>query len=275
MKSLRHEAPGYEVARDRLAVSGDPVAVGALADHVKHLGKIVLVRALGEGVAGGQPLAGASVGSVTGIDAKTPVKALAPGEIGLTVKTDHLGLGAFYEAGGAVALPDWAAAHPPSYRRVIRPVHDRDETRLSSALERMVEIDTGLRVEQDDQTGHAVLCAQGPQHFRRALAKLDGAFGIEVAEGQVPTAFRETIRGPAACHHRHRKQSGGAGQFADVQIEVALFWFRLGELLWAHVDRRRDNAHDALVQDAGVGQQRAARYDSSIIVKRMGDDATA
>ncbi|MEQ8294427.1 MAG: elongation factor G [Roseovarius sp.] len=221
MKSLRHEAPGVEVACERLSEGAKPVAVGLLADHVKHLGKTVMIRALGDGVGNGKSLGGKAVGSITGLDAKSPLPELAPGEVGLTMKSDHLKAGEVYEAGAAHPLPAWASAHEPGYRRLIEPAHERDEARLSSALERLSEIDTGIRVEQDAQSGHAVLCGQGPQHFRRLAAKLADGFGIEVTEHHVPPAYRETIRKPVSCHHRHRKQSGGAGQFADVVIDVA------------------------------------------------------
>ena len=220
MKSLRHEAPGVEVARERLSEGAKPVAVGLLADHVKHLGKTVMIRALGEGVGNGKPLGGKAVGSITGLDAKSPLPELAPGDVGLTMKSDHLKTGEVYGADAAHPLPDWAQAHEPGYRRLIEPAHERDEARLSSALERLSEIDTGIRVEQDAQSGHTVLCGQGPQHFRRLTGKLSDGFGIEVTEHHVPPAYRETIRKPVTCHHRHRKQSGGAGQFADVVIDV-------------------------------------------------------
>ncbi len=220
MKSLRHEAPGHEVARERLSEAAEPLAVGGLADHVKHLGKTVLIRALGEGVGNGKPLAGRNVGSITGLDAKTPMPELAPGDVGLTMKSDHLNVGELYTADAALPPPDWAQAHGPTYRRMIQPVHERDEARLSSALERLSEIDPGLTVTQDALSGHPVLSAQGPQHFRRLLSKLADGFGIEVEEHHVPPAYRETVRKPVSCHHRHRKQSGGAGQFADVVIDV-------------------------------------------------------
>jgi elongation factor G len=220
MKSLRHEAPGVEVACERLSEGAKPVAVGLLADHVKHLGKTVMVRALGDGVGNGKPLGGKAVGSITGLDAKSPLPELAPGDVGLTMKSDHLKAGEVYGVDAAYPLPEWAQAHEPGYRRLIEPAHERDEARLSSALERLSEIDTGIRVAQDAQSGHAVLCGQGPQHFRRLASKLSDGFGIEVTEHHVPPAYRETIRKPVTCHHRHRKQSGGAGQFADVVIDV-------------------------------------------------------
>ena len=218
MKSLRHEAPQVDVARDRLG--RDIQAVGCLGDHVKHLGKTVMVRAMDAGVGQGETLAGQSLGNVTGLDAKTPIAALAPGQIGITMKSDHLNVGRAFTSNAAQDLPDWAQAHAGTYTRVITPRNDRDEARLSTALDRLREIDPGLSVQPDPQTGHAVLSVQGTQHFRRVADKLSDGFAVEIDEHPVPPAYRETIRKTVSCRHRHRKQSGGAGQFADVAIDV-------------------------------------------------------
>ena len=218
MKALRHEAPAVEVAGERLA--GGALAVSAVADVVKHLGKTVLVRAIGGAVAGGQPLGGGSVGSITDLDAKTALGTLAPGAIGLTVKSDHLAAGQMFSDKAAETLPDWAQPHPSAFRRIVTPVHEKDDSRLSTALERMREIDPGLDVSQDEKSGNPVLSTQGPLHLRRVMAKLTDDFGIEVAEGPVPPALRETVRRGKEVHYRHKKQSGGAGQFADVVVEL-------------------------------------------------------
>ncbi|GKY86983.1 elongation factor G [Sinisalibacter aestuarii] len=218
MKSLRHEAPGVEVAAARLA--GGALGVGAMADVVKHLGKTVLVRALGGEIAGGQPLGGANVGSLTDLDAKSGLATLAAGGLGLTVKSDHLAAGRAFTATAADSLPDWARPHASAFRRLISPVHDKDDSRLSTALERLDEIDAGLSVSQDEKTGSPVLATQGPLHLRRVIQKLADDFGVEVEEAPVPPALRETIQRGTEIHHRHRKQSGGAGQFADVVVAL-------------------------------------------------------
>ena len=219
MKSLRHEAPGVETARARLG--GEAIAVGALADIRKHIGKITVLRALSDGVAGGAQLGGDGIGSLTGIDTRTTLPKLAPGAIGIAVKSDHLHIGAAYTADAPVDLPAWAAARAAGYSAIVVPVHERDEVRLSAALHRLPEIDPGVSVAPDPMTGKAVLSVQGPLHMRRITHKLDEDFGIEIEEQRVSPDYRETITKPVEVHHRHRKQSGGAGQFADVVIDVA------------------------------------------------------
>ncbi|MFV1464420.1 MULTISPECIES: elongation factor G [unclassified Phaeobacter] len=246
MKSLRHEAPAVDVAAQRLAGDGTPLAVGCIGDLVKHLGKTVVVRALSEPVGIGAQVGGGNLGAMTqlngdgglaknGAGVQTPSRSagngsngassdageLAPGDIAQVVKSDHLSLGYTYLKDHAAELPDWAQPRPASYQRILTPLHDRDDVRLTSALERIAEVDPGLRVDQDEMSGHALLHLQGPLHLRRILSLLKGSFGIEVSDEPVPPALRETITRPATIHHRHRKQSGGAGQFADVVLSIA------------------------------------------------------
>lgn len=221
MKSLRHEAPQVDALRARLGVGEEALAVGCMADSLKHIGKAVLLRALGPGVAPGAALGGETLGSLAGIDTKTQLQGLAPGEIGLAIKSNHLAPGAIFTVDGSLPLPDWATPNPPAMRRLVHPVNERDETKLSTALARLAEIDPGLTVSQDELGGHLVIGVQGSQHLRRITEKLEESFGIKVDCAEVPTALRETIRKPMEKHYRHRKQSGGAGQFADVVIDIA------------------------------------------------------
>ncbi|MEP2717561.1 elongation factor G [Pseudophaeobacter sp.] len=230
MKSLRHEVPQVEATKTRLAELGDVVAVGCMADQVKHLGKTVVLRALDGGLgAAGNPVGGNTLGGLSEVSGGATGKGtaaasragLGAGDVGQAVKSDHLNLGYCYSADGSAALPDWAQPRPSTYRRLVIPVFERDEARLSAALERMAEIDPAIVIEQDALSGRALLHLQGPLHLRRVLATLDNEFGVEAIGEMVPPALCETITRSVEVQHRHRKQSGGAGQFADVVIEMS------------------------------------------------------
>ena len=220
MKSLRHEVPQVGALGARLGLAPGVMAVGCLADTLRHLGKVVVLRALADGIAPGRRLGGDTVGGLEALDARTPLAGLAPGEIGLAIKSDHIPLGAFLDETGTTGLPDWALPNPPTVRRIVVPAHKRDENKLPGALARLAEIDFGLTVSQSEASGHAQIGVHGPQHERRIVDKLQSGFGVEVACSDPPPALHETIRRGAERHHRHRKQSGGAGQFADVVIAI-------------------------------------------------------
>jgi elongation factor G len=221
MKSLRHEAPATESLRSRLELGADVIAVSCLADNRKHLGKTTLIRALEGTLTPGSKLNGSAPGALTRIDAKTPVTQLAPGEFALAIKSDHVSPGQFLSATGAHDLPDWTRAHAPTIQRLVKPLHDKDENKLSMALAGLADIDPGLTVAQDPVTGHSEIGVQGTQHLRATIAKLADAHGVEIECEDVPAAMCETIRRGLTKQYRHRKQSGGAGQFADVVIEIA------------------------------------------------------
>ncbi len=221
MKSLRHETPQIAALPRHHGLGEDELAVGCLADTVKHMGKTVLIRALANGIAPGMALGGSSIGSLNHIDGRTPLKSMSAGDLALTIKSDHIAPATYLSADGSMPLPEWAQAHPPGLHRRLTPVHERDENKLSSALAKLAGIDPGLQIGQDEATGQFVIGVQGPLHLRRIAEKLELGFGVKVECAPMQTALRETIRRKIEAHCRHRKQSGGAGQFADVLIDVA------------------------------------------------------
>ena len=220
MKALRHEVPEIEVDKKRLGAPDDALVVAVFGDVKKHIGKLVVLRAMEAGLKAGDKLGGASLGSLTGIDAKTPVKSVEKGQIVLAVKSDHLVPGRIYSATDHVALPHWADCRPPGFRQIVTPAKDRDDVRLSTALARLVEIDPGVTLEQDEQSGQAVISCQGPLHMRRITSKLESDFGLKVDCTPVEAEYRETVTKVVEHRHRHRKQSGGAGQFAEVILTL-------------------------------------------------------
>lgn len=215
MKSLRHESSGAADIAERLGV-GEAVAIGVYADNRKHVGKSVLIRDLTGGVAHGKDLGGDAVGSLIGVDGKPFTGTLEIGGLAVAVKSDHLDPGKAYTAAGDLALPDWTSGHPPSFHRVLTPDNDRDDARFSGAMARLEAIDPGLTIGQDEDSGHMVANMQGPMHLRRLTEKLAEDFDIKVTDHEVSGSYRETISKPVEKSYRHKKQSGGAGQFADI-----------------------------------------------------------
>lgn len=222
LKSLRHEVPPAGSLRDRLGVGGDVRAIACLADQIKHLGKICLVRSLDAGLSPKDRLGGQDLGGLNRLDGKSPIpEPLNLGEFAVSIKSDHLSPGNLLHKESLAPLQSWAKAYPPAFRRRVHPLHEKDDGKLSSALSRLSEIDPGLTVAQDETTGSPLIGVQGQQHLNAVEAKLAEAFSIPVEFSPNPTALRETVCGRATVHHRHRKQSGGAGQFADVVIDIA------------------------------------------------------
>lgn len=216
MKALRHESPGAGDMAARLGLDDGARAIGVYADNRKHVGKSVLIRDLGGGVQQGASLGGDGIGSLNGVDGKPVAGALEQGALAIAVKSDHLNPGKAYSEAAAQDLPDWINGHPPAFRRMLTPDNDRDDARLSGALTRIDAIDPGMSLGQDEDTGHVVVNLQGPMHLRRLIDTLAEDFDIKVTEHPVGGSYRETVSKSVEKHYRHKKQSGGAGQFADI-----------------------------------------------------------
>ncbi len=222
LKSLRHEVPDVSALRDRMGLKDNVQAAACLADQRKHLGKVCLLRAFNGGLSPKGRLGGDPLGTLTHLDGKTPISgALKPGEFALAIKSDHIAPRHFVSEGTKYPFPAWASSHAQALKRSVHPVHEKDESKLSTALLRLAEIDPGISVSQDGTSGAPVIGVMGHQHLKAIVEKLTDVFGIRVACEEVPAPLRETLRRKSTVQHRHRKQSGGAGQFADVLIDVA------------------------------------------------------
>ncbi len=216
MKSLRHESSSVAGVAERLGLTEGACAIGVYADNRKHVGKSLLVRDLTGSLAQGSSLGGGTIGSLTGVDGKPTGTALEAGGLAVAVKSDHLEPGRAYSETESFDLPEWSRGHDPSFHRILTPDSDRDDARLSGALARCAAIDPGLTISHDEDTGFLVANLQGPMHLRRLVERLAGDFDISVSERRLSGSYRETCSRAIDKHYRHRKQSGGAGQFADI-----------------------------------------------------------
>ena len=112
------------------------------------------------------------------------------------------------------------AAPQAVLRQVVNPTERKDEVKLSSALARMVEEDPSLSVDHRQDTGETLLGGQGEMHLRVAVERLTSRFGLKLETKRALVPYRETIRATVSKRGRHKKQSGGHGQFGDVVLEV-------------------------------------------------------
>ncbi|MET4691374.1 elongation factor G [Sinorhizobium fredii] len=227
MKALRHEAPRADALRKRLAASAgiDEATLTAVSFHAYHrqsVGKTVVVRALQNGVKQGAVLGGSGLGA---LQDPASGRAMAggitvAGQLFAAVKSDHLSIPALLTPHATVAPPDWTAPPTPILERILVPESERDENKLSETLGKLAETDRGLTVMQEEGTGAQLVSVQGPVHLRDICRTLSDVFHVEVSERPPSPVYRETISKSAEVHYRHRKQTGGAGQFADVKLSV-------------------------------------------------------
>lgn len=109
----------------------------------------------------------------------------------------------------------------PVHGLALTPKRRGDEQRLWELLQRLVDEDPCLKLEQVAQTNQTVVWGLGDLHLRMLLERLREQYKFEVDTAPPRIAYRETITAPAEGHHRHKKQSGGAGQFGEVFLRIA------------------------------------------------------
>ncbi len=108
----------------------------------------------------------------------------------------------------------------PMYGLAIKPPRDADAQRTSDALHAVVAEDPSLELEHNAALNEIVLRGLGELHLRTVLETISDRYGLDVYTAQPSIAYRETIRRPAKGHHRHKKQTGGAGQFGEVYLRI-------------------------------------------------------
>jgi elongation factor G len=108
----------------------------------------------------------------------------------------------------------------PMFSLALEPASRGDENKLSGALEKLSEEDVCFKISRDTQTKELVISGLGDLHLRVMLAKMEHRYKVNVTTKQPKIPYRETITGKGDGHYRHKKQSGGAGQFGEVYLRV-------------------------------------------------------
>ena len=238
LKALRHEAPGPGVTCYRLGVE----ATSFFAFKVSYggtVGRLVLGRILGGAIEEGSELRGGDkqavrIGTLFSVqgDKTAKVAAAGNGAIIAVAKVDGLRSGAWLSRGD-LPPPIEVEQPPRNACLAIEPADRKDDVKLSGALARVVEEDPSLALEQDEMSHELRLKGVNDEHLRTTLARIQRRYGIEVTHRAPSIGYRESIRRPVTQRGKHKKQSGGHGQFGDVVIEIAPLargdGFRFGE----------------------------------------------
>jgi elongation factor G len=148
--------------------------------------------------------------------------ALVPGDIGAVAKVDEIHFDAVlhdsHDEDHIHLLPlDFPT---PMHSLAIEPKRRGDEQRISEALHKLGAEDTTFKVEHHVATNETVISGIGDLHMRYILDRLQGQYHVEVSTKPPRIPYRETITAKAEGHHRHKKQTGGAGQFGEVYLRV-------------------------------------------------------
>lgn len=147
------------------------------------------------------------------------VDRLLAGDMGALGKLAETGTLETLCSGEPVVLPA-PALREPVFAAAVKPHSRADEDKLTGALARISEEDLGFRYARDAETGDTVLYGAGPHHLDVVLERLQERFKVSVDVGQPKVPYRESITRTVEAEGRHKKQTGGRGQFGDVHLRI-------------------------------------------------------
>ncbi|HEY0223321.1 MAG TPA: elongation factor G [Pseudolabrys sp.] len=230
LKALRHEAPGVKETAQRLGVKPgyDAAALVLKTFHTAHGGKMSVVRLLtgeaGDGTTFSTPTKEA--GRISGVFAvmgpnfakRGPAAAgdtVAFGKLDGAKTGDTLSSGR--QARGAMAT---VKPYPPVLAIAVQAKERKDDVKLGVAFAKLTEEDPSFSVVHNADSHEVVIWGQGEMHLRVAGERLGDRYAVPVMSRAPSVGYRETIRKPITIRGRHKKQSGGHGQFGDVVVEI-------------------------------------------------------
>jgi elongation factor G len=230
MKALRHETPGVAETAKRLGVNAgsESIALTMKTFHTTHGGKMSVARVLAGTIGDGTTLStpAGDAGRVSGVfklmgshfDKRPQAAAgetvafgkLDNAKTGMTLSTGkqpHAAIGEVKPAAPVLAI-------------AVQAKERKDDVKLGVAFTKLTEEDPSLEVVHNPENHDVVIWGQGEMHLRVATERLADRYAVPVTSRAPTVGYRETIRKPVSVRGRHKKQSGGHGQFGDVVVEI-------------------------------------------------------
>jgi elongation factor G len=228
LKALRHEVPFVGETARRLKVENAKSSAYVMKTvYTPHGGKLSIARILTGELGDGATVTGSGtderIAGIFALKGEETVKrgAARAGDTVALGRLEHIKTGETLtaEKGGIVQI-----AGPPSPEPVLASsigLKDRkDEVKLSAALAKLLEEDPSLVLEHNADTHQVLLKGQGEMHLRVAFERLQRKYGVTVERQRRQIPYKETIRKGIEIRGRHKKQSGGHGQFGDVVLNI-------------------------------------------------------
>jgi elongation factor G len=226
LKALRHEVPEVAAAAARNGIKTGAVMVQVIKTFHGGHGRLSLGRILCGALKDGAVLHGPSgdtrVGGILALCGDKQVKKseARAGDVVALARLDNVQTGDRLSSEKAHAARAVSILSAPVYRLAIEAVDRKDEVKVTAAIGKLLEEDPSLVFEQNPATQEMVLAGQGEIHLKVAIERLQSKYGLKLLTKPPRVPYRETIRKSATSRGRHKRQSGGHGQYGDVVLQI-------------------------------------------------------
>jgi len=221
---LRHECPKVAATAERLGINGTG---GALAQvfktvHAGHAGKLSFARVWRGEVKDGMRLNGERVSGLhRALGQKhDKLSQAGAGQVAALGRMEKVATGAALSESGNDTAADWPQPRKPLFSLSVHAEHREDEVKLTGALAKLAQEDPSFSYEPNRDTHELLLWGQGEMHLLVSIDRLKNKYNLAVISGRPQVPYKETIRKPISQHARHKKQSGGHGEFGDVHLDI-------------------------------------------------------
>jgi elongation factor G len=207
---------------------GEPIAFCYRTLSEQHVGEFSFLKVESGSLETGMDLenaekqAGERLGQLFLLNGKNreSVPKLAAGDLGATVKLKDTHTNTTLHPKGSNVAFEPIEFPEPRYKQALHPVTAGEEDKLSTGLHKIVAEDPSLKIYHDSLLGQMLIGGQGEMHIEIVKNRLKSRFGVDVALSVPKVSYRETILKSGRASYRHKKQTGGAGQFADISMIV-------------------------------------------------------
>ena len=229
LKALRHEAPEVATAAARLglAANGDTIVQVLKTVYSAHGGKLSLSRVMNGSLKDGAVLRTADgrdarVGGIFALvgAGQTKQSEAKAGDTVALVRLEGIVTGDLLSSGKTAPPKKATEMLAPVYRLAIEAADRKDEVKLTAAIAKLIEEEPSLVFEQNAELHEMALAGQGEIHLKVAIEKVMSKYGIKLNTHPASVPYKETIRKSVTQRGRHKRQSGGHGQFGDCVIEI-------------------------------------------------------
>ena len=226
LKALRHEVPEVAAAAERAGIKPGATMVQVIKTFHGGHGRLSLGRILSGALKDGAVLHGpggdARVGGIIGLSGEKQIKKseARTGDTVALARLDNVQTGDRLSSDKSLARRAAPILSAPVYRLAIEAIDRKDEVKITAAIGKLIDEDPSLVFEQNANTQEMVLAGQGEIHLKVAIEKLQSKYGLRLSTRTPRIPYRETIRKSASSRGRHKRQSGGHGQYGDVVLDI-------------------------------------------------------
>jgi elongation factor G len=230
LKMFRHDVPQVSACAKRLGLTpnNEPVVQVLKTYHTMHGGKLSLARVISGTVKDGATLYSSSgtdtrVGGMFALKGQEQIKLneAGPGDTVALGRLEEIGTGETLTASKSGAkLKGKAETLTPVYGLAVAAADRKDEVKLSTAIAKLREEDPSLQFEQNAELHQMTLLGQGEMHLRVAVDRMASKYGLKLQTHRPQFPYKETIKKSTTQRGRHKRQTGGHGQFGDVVLEI-------------------------------------------------------